>query len=113
MTINYTLVEMDKFEKAFNKLPLDIRERFKRQFKRLKEGPYSIGKPLGYNWLRELKNEGHRVYYLIYDEEVIVLLAGVSDKKDQKEVILFIKNNIVVFRKFVKSKYYKGREPLI
>ncbi len=113
MTINYSLVEIDKFEKAFNKLPLHIKERFKKQFKRLEEDPYSIGKSLGYKWLRELKNEGYRVYYLIYDEDVIVLLVGVSDKKNQKEVILFIKSNIIVFREFVKSKYYKGRRSLI
>lgn len=113
MAINYTLVRIGKFEKAFNKLPLHIRERFKKQFKKLEEDPYSIGKPLGYKWLRELKNKGYRVYYFIYDEEVIVLLVGVSDKKDQKEVILFIKSNIMVFREFVKSKYYKGVRPLI
>lgn len=66
--------------------------------------PFSIGKSLSYKWFRELKNEGFRVYYLIYEKEIIVLFVGVSDKKSQQRVINIIKNNIKMFQNFIKEK---------
>ncbi len=103
----YKLKKMDKFEKGFNKLPSDIKFRFEKQFRKLEENPYTIGKPLGQRWFRELKNRAYRVYYLIYDEMVIVLLVGVSNKKNQKKVIFFIKNSLRLFKDYVESKDYK------
>jgi len=49
---------------------------------------------LGYKWFRELKNDKFRVYYLIYDLQIIVLFVGVSDKKTQQSVINIIKSNL-------------------
>ncbi|MBS3124485.1 hypothetical protein J4437_07715 [Candidatus Woesearchaeota archaeon] len=49
---------------------------------------------MGYKWFRELKNDKFRVYYLIYDLQIIVLFVGVSDKKTQQSVINIIKSNL-------------------
>lgn len=103
----YKIKRMEKFEKAFYKLPPEIKLRFEKQFMRLEEDPYAIGKPLGQRWFRELKNSIYRVYYLIYNEETIVLLADASNKKDQKKVISFTKSRLKLFREYIKSKYYK------
>lgn len=111
--VRYRIVELDRFGKIFNKLPKCIADHFRKQFDRLRDNPYSIGKPLGYMWLIDLKNKGHRVYYLIYDDETVVLLVGVSDKKNQKEVILSIKDNLKLFRECVKGKYYKAGGSLV
>lgn len=87
----YLLKETEDFEKQFSKLPKDIRLRFEKQFNKLKENPFALGKPLkGYPWFRELKCGVYRVYYLVYESEVIVLFVGVSDKKSQQEMIDFI-----------------------
>ncbi|MDP7506790.1 MAG: type II toxin-antitoxin system RelE/ParE family toxin [Candidatus Woesearchaeota archaeon] len=102
----YELIETTDFEKSFNKLPIQIKERFKIQFNNLKDDPYSQGKPLGYKRFRELKNDAYRVYYLVYDNEIIVLFVGVSDKKDQQEVIDVVKNNIEVFKNFIENRNY-------
>lgn len=70
-------------------------------FYRIFNDPYTLGKPLGYKWFRELKNVKYRIYYLVYDKEVVVLFVGVSDKKSQQVVINFVKNNLDLFRNLV------------
>ncbi len=52
---------------------------------------------------RELKNDKFRVYYLIYDQLVVVLFVGVSDKKNQQAVINIVKNNLKMFKEFVEK----------
>lgn len=102
--MNYNLKETDEFSKEFKKLPKDIKERFEKQFKDVEINPFNMGKSLGYKWFRELKNEGFRVYYLVYKKEIIALFVGVSDKKSQQKVINLIKNNIKIFKDFVEEK---------
>ncbi|HIJ10584.1 TPA: hypothetical protein HA278_00875 [Candidatus Woesearchaeota archaeon] len=99
----WELKETEEFEVQFHRLSGDIQERFEEQFKQVQEDPYSIGKPLGYKWFRELKNGGIRVYYLIYDEQVLVLFVGTSDKKNQQTVINIIKHNLKMFKDFIEK----------
>lgn len=99
----WELQETEEFEKEFDKLPQEIRERFEDQFRQVEKDPYGIGKPLGYKWLRELKNEGWRVYYLVYDNKIVVLFVGVSGKKSQQAVIDTIKNNLKMFKEFIEK----------
>jgi mRNA-degrading endonuclease RelE of RelBE toxin-antitoxin system len=101
--MTWELKETNEFEKQYSKLPLDIKDRFEEQFKKVRADPYSIGKTLGYKWFRELKNEGYRLYYLIYDEQVVVLFVGTSDKKSQQAVITVIKHNLKIFKEFIKK----------
>ncbi|MFH0752822.1 MAG: type II toxin-antitoxin system RelE/ParE family toxin [archaeon] len=103
----YNLKEMDKFGKLFNKLPSNIKFHFEKQFRKLEENPYALGKPLGCGWFQELKHGIYRVYYLIYDEETVVLLADISNKKTQQKVIFSIKNKFFFFKEYIKGKYYK------
>ena len=101
--MSFKLKKTDEFLAEFNRLPNDIRSRFEKQFHKVEEDPFSLGKPLGYNWFRELKNEGHRVYYLIYEDKIIVLFVGVSGKKDQQSSIDQIKSNLLFFKEFVEK----------
>lgn len=87
----YRIKETNEFSKKFNKLPNNIKLRFEKQFKKIKKRPYNLGKPLGYKWLRELKNKKFRIYYVIYESNIIILLVGLSTKKDQQEKINIIK----------------------
>ena len=52
----------------------------------LAEEPYQ-GKPLGVAFFREKKFKGKRLYYRIYEDEGIVLLLAVSNKKAQQRTI--------------------------
>jgi len=99
----WELKETDEFEKQYDKLPSDIKVRFEKQFRKVEDNPYGIGKTLGYPWFRELKNDKFRVYYLIYDQQVIVLFVGVSDKKSQQAAIDVIKHNLIVFKEFIEN----------
>ncbi len=100
----WELEETEEFEKQYHKLPPDIKTRFEKQFRKVEENPFGIGKTLGYPWFRELKNDKFRVYYLVYDQQVIVLFVGVSEKKSQQLAIDIIKHNLVVFKEFIENR---------
>jgi len=99
----WELRETSEFEHKFEELPPDIKERFENQIKKLQDNPYTLGKPLGYPWFRELKNDKWRVYYLVYDQLVVILFVGVSDKRNQQAVINIVKNNLKLFKEFVEK----------
>ncbi len=100
----WELRETSEFEQKFEELPSNVKEKFESQIKKLQENPYALGKPLGYPWFRELKNDKWRVYYLIYDQLIVVLFVGVSDKKTQQAAINLVKNNLKVFKEFVEKE---------
>jgi len=84
----YELLETDDFSKEFFKLPIEIQLRFDKQFRRLVLDPYGIGDPIkGRRWFRELKNKKYRVYYVIFEDKVVVMLVGISVKKNQQKTI--------------------------
>ncbi|MCF7798337.1 type II toxin-antitoxin system RelE/ParE family toxin [Candidatus Woesearchaeota archaeon] len=68
----------DKFEKLF---PPQVKNVFKKKIAELKDNP-TKGRPLSYVFIRELKSKGYRVYYVIYDEKVILVDCG--NKKTQE-----------------------------
>jgi len=110
----WELRETIEFEDNFEKLPPDVKERFEKQINKLMNNPYALGKPLGYPWFRELKNEKFRVYYLIYDQLIVVLFVAVSDKKTQHAAINIIKGNLKRFKELVENgaKILKEEEAL-
>ena len=66
-----------------------------------------LGKPLGYIFFREKKLNGTRIYYLVYEEFVIVLMVAVSDKKTQQDTIEDIKRRLDEYYAFVKDTLRK------
>lgn len=103
--MQYDLVETKDFNKSFKKLSKEIKKSFENQLKQVKINPFSVGKPLkGRKWFRELKQGKYRLYYLIYDNEIIVLLIDVSNKKLQQETIDFIVEKFNEFKEFIKSE---------
>ena len=65
-----------------------------------------IGKVLTYNYLREIKIGIKRVYYLVYNDINTILFVAVSkNKKDQQQIIDFIRENIDVYRSFIQNFY--------
>jgi len=96
------IIRTEKFRKSFKKLPFEIKKKFDKQIRKLEDigvDPYGMGDPLGYKWFRELKQEKYRVYFYIYENEIIILLLDTSDKKTQKEVIQQLKKYLRELRK--------------
>jgi len=79
------------FDQDFEKIiPKQYHDDIKRRLKKLSDNPY-VGRPLGDKYFRELKLGKFRVYFMIFENEVIVFVVAVSDKKTQKHTIALIK----------------------
>ncbi len=102
--MSWKIKETEEFEYEFEKLSSEIKKRFEKQFSKVRENPYGLGKTLSCPWFRELKNDKFRAYYLIYGEKIIVLFVSVSDKKNQQAFIDKIKNNFVAFKELVENE---------
>lgn len=103
----HKILETEIFRKRFNKLiPKNSIEYIQKAIRKLENNPYNQGKPLGYRFVRELKFKKFRIYYLIYDKYLIVLLITVSNKKNQQETINLIKKNLSEYLKSVKNISY-------
>lgn len=99
----YKILQTLNFDKIFKKtIPENLKESVKNKIKKLKENPY-MGKPLSYDFFRELKINKFRIYYSIYEDYLIVLVIGVSDKKLQKRTINLIKKERKSFKSFVEN----------
>jgi len=94
------------FEKEFDKLPKAEQKEVENFEKKLSENPF-VGKPLGLVFFREKKLNGRRVYYLIYEDFVVVLMVAVSDKKTQQATIEAIKERLDEYYGFVKETLRK------
>jgi mRNA-degrading endonuclease RelE of RelBE toxin-antitoxin system len=104
----YVLIKTSYFKKKFNKLSSDVKNVFEKHFEKLIINPFGIGKPLGNKWIRELKHKKFRVYYVIYEKELFILVVGSSDKKDQSHMINYIKTNRFAFKVMMENiKKYK------
>lgn len=101
----YKVFKAPKFQKKIEKL-LDKREFIELDFfiKQLKRGNIS-GKSLTYEFFREKKIGGKRVYFLVYDEIKIILLISCSNKKYQQSTIDEIKILLPEFKKYAYDLY--------
>ena len=85
------------YEKKLFKLSHQEQKRVLRFEQDLKQNPYS-GKPLGYEFFREKKFNGKRLYFLVYESHNVVFLITISDKKTQQQIIDIIKTNLDVYK---------------
>ncbi|MDA3854701.1 MAG: hypothetical protein PF569_00475 [Candidatus Woesearchaeota archaeon] len=68
------------------------------------------GDSLTYDFFREFKINGKRVYFLIYKDIAIILLVSASkNKKDQQKVINKIKENLKLYKEYA-IKLYEIKE---
>ncbi len=104
--IKWKFEQTEIFEKNFEKLiPKDVQEAFKRQIKKLLlDNPY-CGKSLGYKFFREKKIKKWRIYFLIYEEYLVLYFINLSDKKLQQTTISRIKSQFKILKDFIELKY--------
>ncbi len=84
--------------------------RIERFILQLVESADHVGKPLGFPFVREKKFEGNRLYFVVYPDWNVVLLWGISDKKQQATSIQKIKQSLPVLREYVRQKINVGFE---
>jgi len=101
--MQYTIKFTKNFKKRFRKIiPNSLQDYAWTNIWRLTENPF-IGKPLGDSYFRELKIVDFRIYFIIYQEQVVVMLADVSNKKQQQDTIDMLKKNRELLHEFIKN----------
>jgi mRNA-degrading endonuclease RelE of RelBE toxin-antitoxin system len=101
--MKYKVYTTEEFDKVFSKLDADIKKQISKVIDDLEENPFS-GDPLGYKFFREKKVKGYRIYFLIYEDYLIVFVITISDKKDQQKTIDAIKGLIPYYKEQIKKK---------
>ncbi len=100
----YEIHETEYFEKKFHKIiPKNLQPQFRKQMVKASEDPLHKGKPLGDKYFREIKIRGFRLYYFVCENEIIMLLINVSNKKLQQKVINTIKKDMMNLREYIKK----------
>jgi len=100
----YEILVTNEFEKDYKKCDKSIRNRINKEIEQLKTNPFS-GKPLGYNFFRENKVGNYRIYYLVFEKQVIVFVVAISSKKDQQKTIDKIKKLLPDYKKEIEDKW--------
>ncbi|MBT5424122.1 type II toxin-antitoxin system RelE/ParE family toxin [archaeon] len=101
----WILEQTELFEKKFLKLiPKNLQEEVKNQIKKLTNNPYN-SKPLGYKFFREKKIKKWRIYFLIYEDKLVVYFIDISDKKLQQYTIDKIKSDFDFLKEYIENKY--------
>jgi len=101
--MKYQIFTTKKFDKQFSKLDHQVQREIENEIDQLESNPYS-GKSLGYKFFREKKIKGYRIYYLIYEEHVVVFVITLSGKKDQQKAIDTIKNLLPLYREEIRKR---------
>lgn len=99
----YRVYTTEEFDKLFNKLDNSIQIQIEKEIEQLQNNPFA-GKPLGYKFFREKKVKNHRIYYLVYEEYVVVFIISLSNKKGQQKAIDTIRALIPFYKEQIKSK---------
>lgn len=60
-----------------------------------------VGKPLHFDWFREKKLSGKRLYFLINENTKKAILVAFGDKKEQQKIINYILLNKELYLKFI------------
>lgn len=103
MEKEYRIFITATFEKDYEKLTREEQKRIEKVKEQLKVNPF-VGKPLGYKFFREKKIGSKRLYYLIYEDKVIVLLVAYGGKKSQQATVNTIKASFKQFREEIERR---------
>lgn len=97
----YSIYATETFKKLYESLDSSEKKWIDKIKDELKE--YPTGKPLGYNWFKEKKHLNKRLYFLIDENSKRILFVAFATKKQQQEVINFIKLNKDDFLNYLKG----------
>ena len=100
--MTYAVYTTESLEKEVEKLPNSDKDRIRKIFLQLKDNPY-VGDQLRYKCLREKRLREKRIYYLVYDDLMAVLVVAVGGKKTQQETIDYIINYFDQYRIYLEQ----------
>lgn len=95
--MQYKVFSTAEFDKLFNRLDAQTKHRINKVLLDLKSNPYN-SKQLSYKFFREKKIGVYRIYFLVYDDLLIVFVISLSDKKSQQKTIDAIKKLIPKYK---------------
>jgi mRNA interferase RelE/StbE len=101
--MKYKIFTTEEFDKRYKKLDKQLQRDIAKEINQLEENPFS-GKPLNYKFFREKKVMNYRIYYLVYEEYVVVFVIAISTKRDQQDAIDKIKSLIPYYQEEIKKK---------
>ncbi len=101
--MSYKIFTTDEFDKRFKKLDKQLQRLIAKEIDQLEDNPF-VGKQLSYPFFREKKVMNYRVYYLVYEEYVVVFVITISTKKDQQDAIDKIKSLIPYYQEEIRKK---------
>ncbi len=82
----FEVFETARFAKTIQDLDGREKEWISKMRVALAENPFS-GKPLGFDWFREKRFEGKRLYFVVSKKKRKVLLVAFGNKKEQRKTI--------------------------
>ena len=97
----FKVFETESYAKQISKWVQNEKQFIQKIVVKLKNSPFS-GKRL-YLELMEKKLKNRRIYYLVYEDLLIVLFVSTSKKKNQQKTIDHIKKNLSLFRKYAED----------
>ncbi len=103
----YAVYATERFDAEITKLQPDEQERIRKIFLQIKENPY-VGDQLRYRFFREKRIKEKRMYYLVYDDLMAVIIVAINNKKTQQETIDYIINSLDVFKIYLRKKLAGG-----
>lgn len=100
----FKILTTKEFDKELNKLDKSLKIQVEKEIEQLKNKPF-VGKPLGYKFFREKKVKGYRIYYLIYENFIVVYLITISNKPNQQKMINKIKFLIPYYKEEIEKRF--------
>ena len=101
--MKYKIYTTEEFDRDYKRLDQSLKIQIDKEIEKLETNPYA-SKPLNYLFFREKKVRNYRVYFLIYDDLVIVFVIAISDKKNQQRTINTIKSLIPFYKEEIKKR---------
>ena len=99
----YEVYTTDEFDRDFERLDNSLKIQIDNEIEQLEINPY-VGRSLNYKFFREKKVKNFRIYFLVYEEYVVVFVIALSSKKYQQKVIDTIKTLIPYYKEEIKKK---------
>lgn len=100
--MTYAVYTTPTFDREINKLSHADQETIHKLFQQLKDNPY-VGDPLRFPFFREKRIREKRMYYLVYDNLLLVLAVAFGGKKNQQKTIDEIIKLLPEYQKYAKT----------
>lgn len=98
----FRIFTTEEFDKDISKLDNSEQQRVKSILAQLKEQGGNVGKPLsGLTFFKEKKFGGKRLYFLVYQDILVVLVLAISDKKAEQATINRILIDLAEYQQYV------------